>query len=730
MLRRFSWPGGLILVGMFWVALAFGGELPKKGEPTLLLADELTYYPEYDVVTATGHVEISQGDRVLHADTVSYNRRTNIVTASGNVSLTEPSGEVVFADYVELKDDLKEATIENIRLLLQDKSRIAAASGRRTGGNYSELDRVVYSPCALCPEDPTRPPLWQIKAVKVIHNQNEKTIEFHDASLELFGLPVLYTPYMSIPDPTVKRKSGFLTPSPGFSRNLGFNVQVPYYWAIAPDKEFTFAPLFTTKEGVVAYGDYRQRFDDGELKIIASGTQAFSDDPETNIETGDFRGHIDSVGRFDIDENWRWGFDALRETDKAYLRLYRFGNTDDRTLTSRLFAEGFYGRDYALAQAYSFQSTRLIDRNAEQPIVAPMFDYYYVGEPDALGGSLSFRGDAMALSRLEGRESRRLSVGGGWTLPYTSPLGDVYTFSATLRSDLYSIDGVDPHSNDVNPTGATESGVTGRVFPQLSLNWRYPFARDHESFREVLEPIVAMSVAPNGGNPGKIPNEDSLDIGFEETNLFEPNRFPGLDQVDGGQRISYGLKWSAYGDSGAAGSVLLGQSLQFNGDNEIEQASGVEDHLSDVVGAINVTPGDYLDLSYRFAVDLESLDLKRNEVNLQTGTTGIPSIRTSLTYSFLSSDADPNNTLGDREEVRGVLSGQISTYWSGYIFGRYDIEADHPVYYGGGITYQDECFIFGPSLVFDNFNAAGVDPGIRFQLRVVFKNLGSYEAGF
>jgi LPS-assembly protein len=618
-----------------------------------------------------------------------------------------------------------------MRLLLQDHSKLAAARGKRAGGNYSELDYVVYSPCALCKEDPTRPPLWQIKAVKVIHDQKEKTIEFEDATLELFGLPILYTPYLSIPDPTVKRKSGFLEPSPGYSRNLGFNLRVPYYWAIDTDKELTFSPLLTSKEGFVAYGDYRQRFDNGTLKVIASGTMALNDTAEAAIEEGDFRGHIDSSGRFDIDENWRWGFDALRETDKAYLRLYRLGYPDERTLTSRLFAEGFYGRDYAIGQAYSFQSTRTIDRNAEQPIVAPMFDYYYVGEPDALGGSLSFRGDTMVLSRLEGRESRRLSFGGGWTLPYTSPLGDVYTLTASLRGDLYSVDDVDPNSNDVNPAGATESGVTGRIFPQLALDWRYPFVRDHEGFRDIVEPIIAMSVAPNIGNPGEIPNEDSLDIGFDESNLFDPNRFVGLDRVDTGQRISYGLKWGVYGDGGASGSILLGQSLQFNGNDDVDQASGVDGHLSDIVGALDVTPGDYLDLSYRFAFDPESVELKRNEVNLQTGTSGvIPSIRASLTYSFLSSDADPNNTIGDREEVRGMLSSQLATHWSGYLYGRYDIESDRSVYFGGGVTYEDECFIIGPSLGFDNFNSAGVDPDIRFQLRLVFKNLGSYELAY
>src|SRR3546814_15825093 len=103
----------------------------------------------------------------------------------------------MFANYVELSEDLKEGVITNIRLLLTDRSRAAAAVGRRTGGNRTELDKGVFSPCNLCEDDPTRAPLWQIKAVKIIHDQEEKTIEYQDAWMEIYGLPVMYTPSMS-----------------------------------------------------------------------------------------------------------------------------------------------------------------------------------------------------------------------------------------------------------------------------------------------------------------------------------------------------------------------------------------------------------------------------------------------------------------------------------------------------------------------------------------------------
>src|SRR3546814_12284952 len=98
---------------------------------------------------------------------------------------------------------------------------LAANRARRTADGRKVMDRGVFSPCNLCKEDPQRAPPWQIKAVRVIHDEVAKDIIYHDATLELFGLPVLYTPYLAHPDPTVDRRSGLLAPPPGYSGELG-----------------------------------------------------------------------------------------------------------------------------------------------------------------------------------------------------------------------------------------------------------------------------------------------------------------------------------------------------------------------------------------------------------------------------------------------------------------------------------------------------------------------------
>ncbi len=699
--------------------------VPDTKTPVLLTADTITYDQDNGLVVAEGHVEISQGDRVVLADRLIYNEKTQVVTADGNVSLLDPNGDVLFADHVDLTDDLRNGAIANIRLLMTDQSRMAAASGRRTGGRYTELSHAVYSPCYLCPTDRTRPPLWQIKALRVVHDQQEHRIEYKDAWMEIFGVPIFYTPYFAHPDPTVKRQSGFLTPSIGGSHDVGISIQIPYFWVLGPDEDITFSPIFTTKQSVVALGEYRRRLIDGELNLGGSFTLAdhqVENSGVTHTINNDFRGHIDSFGRFDINDHWRWGFDANRATDKTYLRLYDISN--DRTLTSQLFAEGFHGRNYMSIASYAFQGLRDIDDNDEVPYVTPIFDYNFVGEPATYGGYYNFNVDSMVLSRLEGRDSRRVSVGVGWTLPYVAPAGDIYRLEASLRGDVYWVNGVDPNSDLVDPTTNKVDDVVARVFPQVSFEWRYPFVRDSGTSHQVIEPIAGIYAGVGGGNTGKIPNEDSQGFNFDDANLFNPNRFAGLDRVDSGQRVDYGIRWSIYGDQGGYSSIFLGQSYRLGGGDDFGSNSGLEDNLSDLVGRVQVSPNKYLDLIYRFRVDLNAPDLKDSEVGLQVGP---PALNLGLSYARLH---NTGNGLGSREEISGRLASQVTDNWSVYVAERSDLRANKLLSIGGGIKYQDECFDIGLGVDHKNFSDDEINPGTSFMLTVGFKHLGDVQVPF
>ena len=712
------------IAALLVTALVSSGALAQIDQPTfedlpaLISADTVTYDETLGVVTASGNVEISQGERVLLADSVSYNLRNEVVSASGNVTLLEPTGDTLFADFVELTDDLREGFIKDIRVLLSDRSRLAAASAQRSGGNRSELRKAVFSPCDLCSEDPSKAPLWQIKADRVVHDQEDQTISYEDAWLEFFGVPVAYTPYFEHPDPTVERKSGFIAPTVGSSDTLGATAQVPYYWAISPDRDVTFAPIFTTKQNVVLAGQYRQLLKDGSLEIEGSGTIADRIDSGGGRDEDVVRGHVDSVGRFDINETWRWGFDLNRATDDTYLRLYNFDN--ERTLTTSAFVEGFRGRNYIAVNNFLFQGLREFDDDDEAPIIIPQLDYNFVSEPGNAGGFYTLDVNVLNLVRIEGRESHRLSVRGGWELPYTSPLGDVYKLSASVQGDGYLVEGFDPaRPDDVNPTTSTDSRLTGRAFPQLALQWRYPWVSNRESFSQVIEPIVQGVVSPFDPNPNEIPNEDSQDFEFDDTNLFSLNRFTGLDRVDPGPRVDYGLQWSLIGDLGQT-SAFVGQSYRLRKDDEFRPGSGLDDNFSDYVGRLQIQPDEYIDVLYRFRIDKDDLTTERNELDLSLGP---PALRLQLGYLDFSPEADEDEFVG-REELNLRLSSRLSEYWSAFAAHRRDLAAGASLSTQIGLTYADECFLIETVASRDFFSDREIEPEDSIFVRVVFKHLG------
>ncbi len=194
----------------------------KSGQKQMLVqANEIDYDYANNRVAAVGSVQIYYGDSTLEANKVVYDQKTKRLHAEGNVRLTEQDGKVTYGEIMDLSDDYRDGFVDSLRLDSPDQTRMAAARAERTSGNYTIFHNGVYTACAPCKDDPKKPPLWQVKAARIIHDQGEKMMYFEDARLEFFGKPLAWLPYFSAPDPTVKRKTGFLMPAVASSSVYG-----------------------------------------------------------------------------------------------------------------------------------------------------------------------------------------------------------------------------------------------------------------------------------------------------------------------------------------------------------------------------------------------------------------------------------------------------------------------------------------------------------------------------
>lgn len=676
--------------------------------PAEFSADSMTYDRELGIVTASGNVEIMYGDRALFAHKVIYNQKTDVVIADGNVSLTDPSGKVLLGDKMEITGDLKDGVVYNIGLVLEDHSRVAGSGARRSNAQITEISNAVYSPCELCEEDPTAAPLWQLKAVRVIHDADKKLISYRDAWLELFGVPVAYTPYLSHPDPTVKRKSGFLAPSFSNSSDLGFRLQTPYFYVIDEHEDATITPMLATDGGQGLIGQYRRNFRKGFIKTDASFV--IDDDAEGE------RGYIDFESAYHIDRTWRAGLDLEGTSDDTYTRRYGFDT--DSILVSRGYLEGFRGQNYQVLNTYAFQDLRQAEDASESPFIMPMYDFNYMGKRDNLGGFSSLDFNVLNLVRNAGTDTRRIAVRPRWERPFSGPYGELYKASVSLAADAY-------HSSGVIRNDGTEfTGISGRAVPTASLSWRLPLIRPGTEYSQTIEPLASIVVSPNGGNSDKIPNEDSQEPEFDETNIFRDNRFDGFDKIDSGIRFNYGLNWVISGHDKGDASVFIGQSYRPRTDSTFGLASGLEDNFSDFVGRVQVSPAKYLNLLYRTQFSPDNLNPKRNEI---TATVGTPALNLNTNYIFI--DQQQDSEFAGREELSGSISSEINQNWSTSMSARHDLDDNDLRSLGLQVIYEDECVKFTTQFTRSIFEDRDIKPTDSVTFTLVLKTLGEVRTG-
>jgi len=687
---------------------AWSQPLNAEEGPVLLLAENVDVDEPRQIITASGDVEITRGKRRLLADKVRYFQAEDRIEAIGNVTLLEPGGEAIYAELLSISGDLKDGIIEGLRAKLDKNTRLAAVSGRRVGGTRTEMDQAVYSPCPLC-EDSEKPPLWQITASKVTHDEETKDITYKNAFFELFGVPLLYTPYFSHPDPSVKRRTGFISPEFGTDTELGFTLETPYYFALAPNYDFTLSPIFTSEEGVVVAGEYRHRLQNGRYDLGGSITRGSesesSDDDEATRD--EFRGHVIGDGEFALGGGWGWGYDLFLASDDTYLDRYDFSELD--ILENRLFVEKVDGRNYFAASSYGFQGLREDDDQGLIPVALPLLDVELSSDPMLWGSRFFLDSSFLALTRTDGLDTRRLSTTGGWELPWVGGLGDQYRLRLSLRGDYYDLDG------DPDTLGNGDRIKEGRLIPRATLDWSWPWVGNTFGLTPVIEPISSLTLAPTGLNDDDIPNEDSLDLEFDDTNLFEESRFPGLDQLEDGSRVSYGLRFAGIGETGEVVNALFGQSWRF-------QTDDLDGRFSDYVGRVEFTPTDWLRGRYRFRLDRDTLAPVRNEVRATLG----PS-RLRFDVSYLSLEDDPSvseEEFRQREEITTGLQLGLGGGVTVRAQTRRDLEANSTVANTFGLIYRNHCLVLigGVEQQFSENRDAG--DGTTISLRLTFQNLG------
>ena len=701
---------------------------PAPDEPRIdFEADRVEYGNDTQVVTAAGNVVLVKDDQSVRADAVTWNRTTGQIVASGNVRAVDQDGNLLLTDRVELTDELKAGMIENLLIVLREGGRIAADNGVRDEAGRITLTNAAYTACAV--EDSrgcAKRPSWRINADRVVYDPARQRVRYEQAKLEIFGI--------AIPLPFLAHStngsagSGLLPPELRFSRSNGAELEQGYYLRLDSNRDLTVSGRVYTESLPMIAAQYRELTDLAAFQVTGYATRSsrLPIDQTGGARRDDFRGAIDSNGRFQFTPEWSLTTSARLATDRTFLRRYDISR-DDR-LRNTLNLERITPDSYLSIAGWATQTLRVGENQGQIPIALPAIDFRQRITVPVIGGKVELQANSLGIIRGDGQDSQRAFAGARWDLRKITVAGIDATLTGLVRGDVYHSD-----ENFLTATAAYRGkpGWQARGTALAAVDVKYPLVGALLGGTQILTPRFQVVASPPVDNLS-IPNEDARAIDLEDSNLFALNRFPGYDRIEDGVRFTYGLDWLLERPEWRVSSTV-GQSYRLSSKPSIfPDGTGLTSRTSDVVGRTQVRYREFVALTHRFRLDKDGLAVRRNEFDATIG-----SHRTylELGYLRLNRDIAAFEDLQDREEVRVAGRVAFARYWSVFgsgVFNLTDRNEDpsftsdgfQPLRTRLGVAYADECLEMSLTFRRDYVSTGDARMGNSFLVRIGLKNLG------
>ncbi len=690
--------------------------LPARAqEQATLVSDNLQITGDTRLV-ADGNVEVLFKGRRLKAQRIVFDQATDRLEITGPIVLTDATGNtLILASQADLAADLSEGILTSARLVLNQQLQMAASQMVRVAGRYTALQTVAASSCKICKGSSI--PVWEIRARRVVHDEVERQIYFDSAQFRLAGVPVFYIPRLRMPDPTLKRATGFLMPSIRTTSDLGTGIKLPYFIVLGKSADLTLTPYLSARQSQTLGLRYRQAFATGLIEASGSVTR-------DELIPGKTRGYLRLEGEFTLPERFLLTFDGKTVTDPGYMLDYGLGNAD--RLDSRVEIKRTRRNEHISARVISFQTLRDDEVDSAIPSLVADLAFHRRFSLGPLGGEGGLRLQTHNQYRTstspvdgidsdsipDGRDIGRISARIDWRRSFVLPAGIEASILGEATADAYTI------TDDV-----TFAGNTTRTHGSAGIELRWPWVKvGSRGATHVIEPVVQLVFSSD--NDETLPNEDSALVEFDEGNLFALDRFPGSDAVERGTRVNAGITWTRYDPAGWSMGATLGRVYREADLGQFGQGSGLAGARSDWLAAVNFTLADGLALSGRLVMD-DDLSVTKGEARVT-----VNGPKTAVATSMIWAVADPlENRPDPTQEFTVNARRRMTPNWTAKVSGRYDFVADRGTVAGLGLEFLSECIRLDVSLSRRFTSSTSVNPTTDFGLSLDLVGFGGGVTG-
>lgn len=618
--------------------------------------------------------------KTITADKIEYDVKSETLKTSGDTEIVNQSGQRMTLTDSYLSKNGENLSGSDIKLWLGDHVYVESDNIVRSG-----IDTIAYDATfTACDNCDAFGDAWTITTKKITHDMESRMLRFYSPVLRTYDIPVFWLPFFEMPDPGIKHKSGFLMPDFGSTNNMGTQINIPLYISFSDTHDLTFTSSILTKENPLFQIEHRLNLNHSQYRTQGA---------YTHNRDGEDRWYIFNNDVIELGDYARATVYLERASDKTFLQKYGFYE-DQPYLDSGATIELFGESGYVVADAHIFQELRATTGQYSVPSgnilpnvratyqTAPLFKETYVKlNADVLGIS----GDGTASQRLVG-DARIVS-------PWTLWGGNRITASVSARYDVYNF----YHTDIVDV--ADFSGLKDRFLPSGYVEWGLPLFRPSDNWTHVIEPRARFTAMRRTGEDQFTFNNDSAGTFLSDTTLFSDNRFSGLDLWENGTYADYGVRYSAFNQSGQMIEVFLGQTYDFSERADTDPNSGFHNGASDFVGRIEYDNSKWIDLATRFRLSREDLSPRHVETSAIIGTSrNFINIGHIWSQQFIDSHTQDDSI----NELMAGIGIQLTDRWSLRFNALYNMTNGQFQRHGGGIFYTHPCYYLSVEYRRDN----------------------------
>ncbi len=696
----------------------------NNAKETLIYADDISY-DENENIIARGNAKIFKENQFIISDLIIYDKKNKKIFLPTDFTLKDEQNNYFSGTSGFFEENLEKGEFENIKIRLNDGSRIIGNKSKRDG-HIDIISKGVYTPCEsrikianfLCP-------IWQLEGEKILHDKKNLFLYQKHSKMKFVNTPVFYIPYLVTPSPLRKdRKSGFLSPTLSlnfFDTKTSQSTSFPYYFNISIDKELTFTPIINYGGGV----DASQRFLFDYNQIVSGGnlsTNLIFDSNFENENNNKWFSDASLITKYkkNINENYRINIDSALQTSQNYIQITQ--PNDDLSYTSSLSTsvnlEGFNLRkidDHLNLKFNFYQTSQKNEDNKTNPTVFPNIKYYsgnnIINEYNTSNVYEFYNIFRDKNTTIHSRNQQKISH-------KFDAYREFIRFNSKISFDSEIYNQIFQTEDKLIENEKFHTGTYYRIFPIFGISASSPFKFKKNKFDLTYNPSLQLVLTPGSSNSNKISNEDSSNNSFTLTNISSLNRYIGTDKMDNSKRINYGL--NIYND---LVKFNLSQNYEFTDNSNFHKEQGNDDNLSDLLGSIEYN--NINNINYNFRYDANDRYLKRQNINFKS-----PTLIGDLNLSYLDQKSKADDIITQDTETLnyGIESKKFLKFSKIKIAGLYDLKKEINTEYNISYKYFDECFGINLDFSRKSYEEDNLKPQDVLTLMFSFKNIGSYKS--